>query len=69
MDRFADGSVRARGPSVDGLLQGYREWWREDGTRLRSGHVERGEPVGEWIRYDRAGEVHTTTRRGARTGR
>lgn len=69
VERFADGSVRAGGPSVDGVLQGYWEWYRKDGTRLRSGHFEHGEPVGEWITYDRAGEVHKVTRRGSSTDR
>ncbi|NAZ82928.1 hypothetical protein GTR02_14000 [Kineococcus sp. R8] len=69
VERVADGSVRARGPVVDGLLHGYWQWWRKDGTRLRSGHFERGEPVGEWITYDHAGEVHKVTQRTAGTER
>jgi antitoxin component YwqK of YwqJK toxin-antitoxin module len=57
-----DGSVWARGPKVDGVLTGYWEWFRKDGTKLRSGHFENGEQVGEWTTYDKAGQVYKVTR-------
>lgn len=56
-----DGSVRARGPMVDGVLEGYWEWFRLDGTRMRSGWFEHGEQVGEWTTYDRACIAYKTT--------
>ena len=59
-----DGTVRARGPVVDGELDGYWEWFRVDGTRMRSGHFAAGRPVGEWTTYDRAGVVYKVTDRG-----
>lgn len=64
VDRFADGSVKARGPVRDGELEGYWEWFRKDGTKLRSGYFQHGEPTGEWTTYDAHGEVHKVTRRG-----
>ncbi len=57
-----DGSVRARGRKTGEVLTGYWEWFRLDGTRLRSGHFENGESAGEWITYDRRGEVYKVTR-------
>ncbi|MBC7550159.1 MAG: hypothetical protein H7269_04525 [Cellulomonas sp.] len=42
-----DGSTRARGQDVDGVLEGYWEWFRVDETLLRSGHLADGEQVGE----------------------
>ena len=57
-----DGSVWARGPKVDGVPTGYWEWFRKDGTKLRSGHFEAGEQVGEWTTYDKAGQVYKVTR-------
>ena len=68
VERHRDGTVRARGPMVDGVLEGYWEWYRLDGTRMRSGHFAAGEPDGEWITYDRAGVVHTVTDRGTLPG-
>lgn len=56
-----DGSVRARGPMVDGVPEGHWEWFRLDGSRMRSGWFEHGEQVGEWTTYDRAGIAYTTT--------
>ena len=68
VELHGDGSVRARGPMVDGVLEGYWEWFRVDGSRMRSGWFERGEQVGEWTTYDRDGSVKSSrTHRGPRT--
>ena len=47
---------------------GYWEWFRVDGTKLRSGAFENGKQVGEWTTYDRDGRVYKVTNmnRGAR---
>lgn len=57
-----DGSVRAKGWLRHGALDGYWEWFRKDGTKLRSGHFDNGERVGEWTTYDAKGEVYKVTR-------
>jgi hypothetical protein len=64
VERHRDGSVRARGPVVDGHPDGYWEWFRLDGTKLRSGHFDRGRDVGEWITYDRSGAPYKVTDKG-----
>jgi len=56
-----DGSLWARGPMLDGQPSGYWEWFRKDGTKLRSGHFEAGEQVGEWTTYDKQGAVYKVT--------
>jgi len=56
-----DGTVWARGQTVDGVPVGYWEWFRTDGTRSRSGTFEAGEQVGEWTTYDREGRVYKVT--------
>jgi uncharacterized protein YdhG (YjbR/CyaY superfamily) len=56
-----DGSPWASGTKVNGVLTGYWEWFRKDGTKLRSGHFEKGEQVGEWITYDRMGKPYKVT--------
>lgn len=61
VDYHRDGSVRARGTMVDGVLHGYWEWFRLDGTRMRSGHFDHGEQVGEWITYDKRGQKYKMT--------
>jgi uncharacterized protein YdhG (YjbR/CyaY superfamily) len=59
--QHADGSLWAKGQTVDGQPSGYWEWYRKDGTRLRSGHFEAGRQAGEWRTYDRQGEVYKVT--------
>lgn len=61
--RHRDGSLWARGQTVDDVPTGYWEWFRRDGTRLRSGSFDRGRQVGEWTTYDRRGEVYKVTRK------
>src|SRR4051812_19239157 len=61
IERFKDGGVRARGHTIDGALTGYWEWYRKDGTKLRSGYFEAGAPVDEWTTYDANGEVYKVT--------
>jgi antitoxin component YwqK of YwqJK toxin-antitoxin module len=61
VERHRDGSVRARGPVVDGQPDGYWEWFRLDGTMLRSGSFDRGRQTGEWTTYDRSGAPYKVT--------
>lgn len=56
-----DGSLWAAGQLSDGKPEGYWEWFRKDGTRLRSGHFMAGDQVGEWTTYDRAGKPYKVT--------
>lgn len=56
-----DGSLWARGQMLNGLPTGYWEWFRVDGSILRSGWFADGEQVGEWTTYNRQGEAHKVT--------
>lgn len=56
-----DGSVWAIGQMLDGVPTGYWEWFRKDGTKLRSGTFENGEQVGAWTTYDQSGNVYKVT--------
>ena len=62
LQHHKDGSLWARGQTRDGVLEGYWEWFRKDGTRLRSGTFANGKQVGEWTTYDKAGAVYKVTR-------
>lgn len=61
IERHRDGSVRARGRVVEGQPVGYWEWFRLDGTKLRSGYFDRGRQVREWTTYDRTGALYKVT--------
>ena len=61
----ANGKTRwSKGKVKDGQPVGYWEWYRVDCTIKRSGHFRNGESVGEWITYDKHGEVYKVTDRG-----
>ena len=56
-----DGSIWAKGNLVNGQCDGYWEWFRKDGTKMRSGHFDNNKQVGEWITYDKKGKVYKVT--------
>jgi len=56
-----DGSLWARGQTIDGLPSGYWEWYRKDGVKMRSGYFEQGEQVGQWTTFDKSGAVYKVT--------
>ena len=60
--RHKDGSLWARGEMTGDVQTGYWEFFRKDGTRLRSGHFDNGEQIGEWTTYDASGNVYKVTR-------
>jgi antitoxin component YwqK of YwqJK toxin-antitoxin module len=62
IERHKDGSIRAKGHVLDGVLSGYWEWFRKDGTRLRSGHFNNGKQTGDWTTYDARGRVYKVTK-------
>jgi antitoxin component YwqK of YwqJK toxin-antitoxin module len=57
-----DGSVLARGQTINRVPIGYWEWFRLDGTKMRSGYFENGAQIGEWITYDKKGQVYKVTK-------
>ncbi len=59
-----DGSVWAKGKMQNGVMEDYWEWWRKDGTKMRSGYFKKGKQVGEWITYDSKGQKHKVTNFG-----
>jgi antitoxin component YwqK of YwqJK toxin-antitoxin module len=56
-----DGSLRAKGQTLNGQLHGFWQWFRKDGTPLRSGHFHLGLQTGDWTTYDNNGNVYKVT--------
>ena len=56
-----DGTVWAKGQTIDGVPAGYWEWFRKDGTRMHSGYFENGEQVSDWTTYDKNGDIYKVT--------
>lgn len=48
-----DGSIWAKGDMEGEICVGYWEWFRKDGSKLRSGYFEKGKQVGKWTTYDK----------------
>ncbi|HKQ10361.1 MAG TPA: hypothetical protein VJS85_04160 [Rhizomicrobium sp.] len=60
--KHRDGSLWAKGQTLNGVPTGYWEWYRKDGIRLRSGYFKAGEQTGEWTTYDAKGRVYKVTK-------
>lgn len=56
-----DGSIWAKGKVVGETPVGYWEWFRKNGTILRSGYFEDGVQVGKWTTYDKHGQPYKVT--------
>ena len=56
-----DGSVWGKGSMKDGEMHGYWQWFRKEGTKMRSGHFDTGKQIGEWTTYDKDGQPFKTT--------
>jgi antitoxin component YwqK of YwqJK toxin-antitoxin module len=54
---YANGRIKHRGAVLDGEMHGPSEFYRLDGSLMRSGSLDRGRQVGMWRTYDRAARV------------
>ncbi len=62
IEYHAAGTIRGRGAMLGDQLDGYWEWYRKDGTKLRSGWFENGRQAGDWTTYDAKGKPYKVTR-------
>ncbi len=60
---YTNGFLKAKGSRKNGELHGYWEWYRKDGTVMRSGNFKSGLQVGEWITYDAAGTLYKVSQK------
>jgi antitoxin component YwqK of YwqJK toxin-antitoxin module len=56
-DYYDNGNVRYRGSRLDGEMHGKWEFFRKDGSLMRSGKFDRGKQTGTWRTFDRSGKV------------
>jgi len=66
IDHYDNGGIRFRGSNLDGEMHGAWEFFRKDGSLLRSGEFERGRQVGRWRTFDREGRLVKETDFGGR---
>jgi antitoxin component YwqK of YwqJK toxin-antitoxin module len=61
-DPFYDnGNPRYKGKYKDSNMHGYWEFFRKDGTLMRSGSFDLDKQVGVWTTYDQSGHPHKET--------
>lgn len=54
---YGTGAVKSRGRTLDGEMHGEWEFFRKDGSVMRTGAFDRGRQVGTWRTFDRAGRL------------
>jgi antitoxin component YwqK of YwqJK toxin-antitoxin module len=67
-ETFDNGNVKLRGSHLDGEMHGAWEFFRRDGSLMRSGSFDRGRQIGVWRTYDRSGAVVKATDFGSDSG-
>ena len=50
---YDNGFLKSKGKYKDGQMHGNWEFYRRDGSLMRSGRLEKGEPVGKWQTFVR----------------
>jgi antitoxin component YwqK of YwqJK toxin-antitoxin module len=61
---FPNGRIKYTGFMLDGQMQGAWQWFRTDGSPMRSGAFDRGRQIGIWRTFDRNGNVVKETQFG-----
>jgi antitoxin component YwqK of YwqJK toxin-antitoxin module len=59
--KYGNGTVKARGQSLDGELHGAWKFFRLDGSLMRSGTFDCGRQVGVWSTFTRDGDLVKST--------
>jgi antitoxin component YwqK of YwqJK toxin-antitoxin module len=58
---YANGNPRYKGKFKDSKMHGYWEFFRKDGTLMRSGSFDLDKQVGVWTTYDQSGDPYKET--------
>lgn len=59
---YDNGYLKTKGKIRGDKMHGAWEWFRRDGSKMRSGSFRDGVKTGDWTTYDRTGAPHKTTR-------
>lgn len=63
---YANGRVKSTGFTLEGELHGAWQWYRLDGTLMRTGEFDRGRQVGVWRTFERSVRLAKETGFGRR---
>jgi antitoxin component YwqK of YwqJK toxin-antitoxin module len=59
---YDNGLLRFKGDYLDGEMHGYWEFYRKDGSLMRSGSFDRGIQIATWKTFDRDGNLVKETK-------
>ncbi len=59
--RHKDGTIWAKGSLLNKKMHGYWQWYRKDGSKMRSGYFNKDKQVGKWTTFDKNGRVVKVT--------
>ncbi len=59
---YDNGKPRFKGDYLDGEMHGFWEFFRKDGSLMRSGSFDNGNQVGIWKTFDREGNLVKETK-------
>ena len=62
---YDNGLPRFKGEYLNGKMHGYWEFFRKDGTLMRSGSFDSGKQIGTWTTYDQTGHPYKETEFGS----
>jgi antitoxin component YwqK of YwqJK toxin-antitoxin module len=62
---YHTGNPRFKGKFKDSKMHGYWEFFRKDGTLMRSGSFHSGKQIGTWTTYDQTGHPYKETEFGS----
>jgi antitoxin component YwqK of YwqJK toxin-antitoxin module len=65
VEHYDNGAVKLRGAHLGGAMHGPWEFFRVDGSLMRSGSFDRGRQVGPWRTFARTGRLVKETDFGA----
>lgn len=54
---YPTGVVKMKGLLLEGEMHGAWEWYRTDGSVMRTGEFDRGKQIGVWRTFDRSGQM------------
>jgi len=57
IEHYGNGNVKMKGFRLGGEMHGDWEWYRTDGSLMRSGAFDRGKQIGTWKTFDRKGRL------------
>jgi antitoxin component YwqK of YwqJK toxin-antitoxin module len=57
IEYYGTGAIQSRGWTLDGEMHGAWEFFRKDGSVMRTGAFDRGRQVGIWRTLDRTGRL------------